>query len=123
VSSVGMDFSLAMARADESTRTRHLEAIPRVAAVSGAQPNGCWEWEGSRDESGYGHTTIARRPISTHRLSWETAFGPIPRGLVICHRCDNPPCFNPAHLFLGTYADNARDCLQKGRHRTRRKAA
>lgn len=76
---------------------------------------GCWEWNGPRDQDGYGKFTVSGRPTSTHRYSWELHFGPIPEGQKVCHHCDNPPCSRPDHLFLGTHADNHADRNAKGR--------
>ena len=79
----------------------------------------CWVWTGARDASGYGSFHMcARGQVPAHRAAWEFNFGPIPPGLLVCHTCDNPPCVNPAHLFLGTYSDNMQDCISKGRHVT-----
>lgn len=84
-----------------------------------AKGEGCWEWQGSRGSDGYGRIRIGSRTEGrvhrTHRVSWELANGPIPDGLVICHRCDNPPCVRPDHLFLGTPTDNTADRDRKGR--------
>lgn len=77
--------------------------------------SGCWEWNGHRDPDGYGSVTRGRRPYRAHRLAYETFVGAIPEGHVICHRCDNPPCMNPDHLFIGTPRDNTLDASQKDR--------
>lgn len=78
---------------------------------------GCWEWQGPLNNKGYGMMYVrefARRSTS-HRASYEFHFGPIPDGLWVLHKCDNPKCLRPSHLFLGTPKDNFHDMLQKGR--------
>lgn len=81
-------------------------------------PDDCWLWQGARyAPNGYGKL-VQRNPSKehrAHRLSYEIHNGAIPAGLEICHHCDNPPCCNPAHLFLGTHADNMHDMIVKGR--------
>ena len=78
----------------------------------------CIEWTGyCRPTNGYGQTG---RNFAVHRMAWAMAHGcPIPRGMHVCHTCDNPPCYNPDHLFLGTPQDNASDRKAKGRGRSR----
>lgn len=75
----------------------------------------CWLWTGKRLPRGYGQVSIHHQWRYAHRASWELHNGPIPEGMDICHRCDNPPCVNPAHLFLGTRRDNVHDMMAKGR--------
>jgi hypothetical protein len=76
---------------------------------------GCWEWRGSKDSYGYGHIRVNGKLEKAHRYSYKIFIGPIPDGLLVCHRCDNPPCVKPEHLFLGTHLDNSRDRDLKGR--------
>ena len=75
----------------------------------------CWEWTKYKNDFGYGRMGNGSGLIYAHRASYETFVGPIPDKLYVLHRCDNPSCINPEHLFLGTYKDNNLDCQRKGR--------
>lgn len=76
----------------------------------------CWEWGGPRTRHGYGMLHCGGRRSMAHRFSWMIENGPIEDGIVVMHKCDNPPCVNPRHLAVGTHADNMRDMVAKGRH-------
>lgn len=76
---------------------------------------GCVEWAGSIDNKGYGRQWFQGRNQLAHRVAWMQVNGPVPRGLHVLHHCDNPPCINVEHLFLGTHQDNMDDMYAKGR--------
>lgn len=84
--------------------------------VNRLSDNECWEWKASTRRGGYGQFTSGTQRVA-HRFSWELHNGKIPSGLIVCHKCDNPKCVNPNHLFLGTYKDNMSDKTAKGRGR------
>jgi len=75
----------------------------------------CREWQGLRSKKGYGRVVRAGRHWQLHRYVWTLVNGPLPEGMHVCHRCDNPPCFRLDHLFLGTNRDNVDDKMAKGR--------
>ncbi len=77
----------------------------------------CWEWQANRDSKNYGRfrLTSARRPVLAHRFAYEDVMGHISKGSLVLHKCDNPPCVNPKHLYLGTHLDNRRDAYVRGR--------
>lgn len=91
--------------------------IPRFMDKVMPEPNsGCWLWMATADEKGYGHFGIAAgKARKAHRVSYELFVGPIPAGQIVCHKCDNPSCVNPEHLFIGSHQDNADDRGAKGR--------
>lgn len=91
-------------------------AEDRLNARTVKQDDGCWVFIGAAQPTGHvqfhGNNGKA---VYVHRFAWELAFGPIPEGMCVLHRCDNPPCVNPEHLWIGTKADNNRDRASKGR--------
>lgn len=78
----------------------------------------CWEWLGSKNKNGYGTMKIDSKMYFSHRLSYEIYNNTkIPDGMLVCHKCDNPSCVNPEHLFIGTHKDNFDDMCNKGRQK------
>jgi len=104
-------------RCNNSSKGRKTSIFKRLLNFQTVS-NGCWGWSGSKDGKGYGQISARdgrRSPEKAHRVSYELAFGKIPKGMVVRHKCDNPECTNPSHLELGTQKDNMRDCSKRGR--------
>lgn len=98
--------------AEFKSRLWHMRVFPRLVA------NGeCLEWVRASSSAGYGQIRAGGKIVILHRLAYEVSNGVsgLPPGLFVCHKCDNPRCCNPQHLFLGTPVDNARDMMNKGR--------
>jgi HNH endonuclease len=99
---------------DEKTIARFWSKVERGG------PDDCWPWRGGRDKDGYGHFTVNRplpgKGYRAHRLAFSLSVRAVPAELQVLHKCDNPPCCNPKHLFVGTQGDNIRDCVAKGRY-------
>lgn len=100
---------LATPRAGETSAQRLARWAPP------GRPDECWPWTGSTDGEGYGLIAVNGRSRRANRVAWSQHNGPIPTGAVIRHTCDNPPCVNPAHLLMGTQADNIADAIERKR--------
>lgn len=96
---------------------KHPTARDFWSLVDRREQHACWAWLGDRSPDGYGKFRYKSKYALTHRLAYEFTNGPIPQGMLICHKCDNPSCVNPNHLFVGTYQDNVDDMIAKGRQK------
>lgn len=93
----------------------HRPLADRFAEKTRPDPSsGCIVWTATRDRCGYGRIRVGNGHEGAHRVAWVLEHGEIPGGLHVLHRCDNPPCVNVAHLYLGTHSDNMRDLQERG---------
>lgn len=102
-----------------NTRKRLTPAAFWINVDTGHGSDACWPWMGARQGQGYGTVMFDRHHMLAHRVAYMLTYGDILPTLYVCHKCDNPICCNPIHLFIGTPQDNALDMVRKGRHGTK----
>lgn len=100
---------------DALSAEERLYASGRLWSKTSRSEAGCWEWQGNKFRN-YGRVNVWGGKMWAHRLSWLLAHGSLPRHLNVLHKCDNPPCVRPDHLFIGTHSDNVADMVAKGRN-------
>jgi hypothetical protein len=101
----------------QQPRLRNWSLADKMAHWTMPEPNsGCFLWRGPVDGRGYGRTYMGGKTVKAHRAAWELVNGPIPVGMLVRHRCDNPSCVNPDHLLIGTDRDNSDDKVRRRRH-------
>lgn len=98
-----------------SVETRFWTKVDKNGPTIRSELGPCWVWTASTMPSGYGQFGMAYNVLAAHRVAWTLVNGPIPDGQFVLHRCDNRPCVNPSHLFLGSKRDNTQDMVRKGR--------
>lgn len=99
----------------KGTELPKIPLIKRFNEKYKIMPNNCWHWTAHLGHFGYGKIYNDKKASYAHRVSWELHNGEIPEGMSVLHKCDNPQCVNPDHLFLGKQGDNVSDMLNKGR--------
>ncbi len=105
------------ARTEKGIFVREKASARFWRAVNIKTPAECWEWQGGRHYKGYGEFMVSTKvKTKSHRFAWSDTNGEIPLGAYVCHSCDNPPCCNPNHLFIGTSKANKEDAMRKRRH-------
>lgn len=110
---LGLPFRSEQESYEEMLKVRSLVRFWSKVEITGDET--CWRWHGSKTNDGYGVFGAIRKPVTAHRFSYELHYGEITGGLQVLHKCDNPECVNPAHLWLGTQKDNIHDAIRKGR--------
>jgi hypothetical protein len=97
-------------------QARHIDFWSHITPVLNREDLGeCWEWQGNKQNKGYGTLVVRGKRVSAHRYAWTLTNGDIPERMCVLHKCDVRHCINPAHLFLGTFKDNSDDMVSKGR--------
>jgi hypothetical protein len=107
--------SMHRARLSRTGRFDKKTAVEKLKERTSIDSNGCWNYTAYKNDLGYGRLRSNGKQVLAHRLSYESFHGALPKELLVCHKCDNPSCVNPDHLFLGTNTDNIRDSINKGR--------